>query len=219
MPATLTKTKHDEPAFGDGGRGVDDLPGYGGGNNNPPPDPERQPPPEGYRIGVLLVLASVTMLFAALVSAYVVNHAHSMPIQMPAVLWLSTIVILASSVTMEISRRALRRRVENQFRLWIGITTALGLVFLFLQLIAWSELKAAGFYVNKNLHSGYSYLFTGLHGVHLIGGLAALAFVTWRNQAKWTTVRRRVAVDATALYWHFLDGLWVFLFLILFFWK
>ena len=219
MPTTLTPTKHDEPAFGDGGRGFDDLPGYGGGDDNRPPEPERQPPPEGYRIGVWLVLASVTMLFAALASAYVVNQAHSMPIEMPKVLWLSTVVILVSSLTFEIARRALRRRSENQFRWWIAATTVLGFGFLALQLTAWSELKASGFYINKNLHSAYSYIFTGLHGVHLIGGLAALAFVTLRSQAKWTTVRRRVAVDVTALYWHFLDGLWVFLFLILFFWK
>jgi len=218
MPATLTKTKHEEPAFGAGGGGFDDLPDYGGGDNRPP-EPERQPPPEGYRIGVGLVLCSVTMLFAALTSAYVVNRAYSMPIEMPKVLWLSTAVILASSMTFEIARRALKRRVENQFRLWIGATAALGVALLVLQLVAWSELKAAGFYINKNLHSGYSYLFTGLHGVHLIGGLSALAFVILRNQAKWTTVRRRVAIDVTALYWHFLDGLWIVLFVMLFFWK
>ncbi len=219
MPATLPTTKQDEPAFDAGGRGFDDLPSYSGGDDNRPPEPERQPPPEGYRIGVWLVLASVTMLFAALVSAYVVNRAHSMPIEMPRVLWLSTIVILASSLTFEIARRALKRRAEGKFKFWIGVTTVLGLGFLVLQLMAWGQLKAAGFYINKNLHSGYSYLFTGLHGVHLIGGLAALAFVTLRNQAKWTTVRKRVAIDVTALYWHFLDGLWIVLFVMLFFWK
>lgn len=218
MPATLTPTRHDEPAFGAGGRGFDDLPDYGGGDNRPP-EPERQPPPEGYRIGVWLVLASVTMLFAALTSAYVVNRAHRMPIVMPQVLWLSTAVILASSATFELARQMLKRRVENKFRLWIGVTMALGVGFLVLQLAAWGELKAAGFYINKNLHSGYSYLFTGLHGVHLIGGLAALAFLTLRNQAKWTAVRRRVAVDMAALYWHFLAGLWIVLFVMLFFWK
>ncbi len=218
MPTTLTPNKHDDPAFGAGGRGFDDLPEYGGGDNRPP-EPERQPPPEGYRIGVWLALASVTMLFAALTSAYVVNRARSLPIVMPKVLWLSTAMILASSATFEIARRVMKRRIENQFRLWIAATTALGFVFLALQLLAWSDLKASGFYINKNLHSAYSYLFTGLHGVHLIGGLAALAFVTLRSPTKWTAVRRRVAVDVAALYWHFLTGLWILLFVMLFFWK
>ncbi len=218
MPIASSATRSDEPAFGAGGRGFDDLPEYGGGDNRPP-EPERLPPPEGYRIGVWLTLASVTMLFAALASAYVVNRANRMPIVTPKALWLSTTVILISSATFEMARRMLKRRIEDKFKVWMGATTALGLLFLVLQLVAWSQLRAAGFYVNKNLHSGYSYLFTGLHGVHLIGGLAALVFVTLRNQAQWTALRRRVAVDASALYWHFLTGLWIVLFVLLFFWK
>lgn len=220
MPATLTKTDDPTVGAGNGGRGFGDLPGYGGGDDrNLPPLPERLPPPEGYRIGIWLVLASVTMLFAALASAYIVNRAQTMPIVMPKILWLSTVIILFSSLTIEIARRALKRRIENRFRLWIGVTTALGFGFLVAQLLAWQHLNASGFYVNRNLHSGYSYLFTGLHGVHLIGGLIALVFVTFRNQSKWTALRRRVAVDVTALYWHFLDGLWIVLFVMLFFWR
>jgi cytochrome c oxidase subunit 3 len=219
MPATLTTTKHDEPGIGDGGRGFRDLPGYGDGNGDSKPEPERTPPPEGYRIGVWLVLISVTMLFAALTSAYVFNQAQRQPIVMPRILWLSTGMILASSLTIEIARRALKRRIENKFRLWIAVTTALGFAFLVAQLLAWRSLSASGFYINRNFHSGYSYLFTGLHGVHLLGGLVALAIVTLRNRQRWTALRRRVAVDVTALYWHFIDGLWIFLFLMLFFWR
>src|SRR4051812_407051 len=128
MPATLTTTKHDEPRIGGGDRGHYDLPGYGGGDggNHLPPEPERTPPPEGYRIGVWLVLISVTMLFAALTSAYIFNQAQRQPIFVPKVLWLSTAIILASSATIEIARRALKRRIENKFRLWIGVTTVLG---------------------------------------------------------------------------------------------
>lgn len=217
MPATLTKTDEPKISGGDSGKGINGLPGYGGGNGKP--EPERTPPPEGYKIGVWLVLTSVTMLFAALSSAYVFNSAQRMPIVMPKVLWLSTAIILTSSATIEIARRALKRRIEGKFRLWIAATTALGFCFLIAQLLAWRHLSESGFYINRNLHSGYSYLFTGLHGVHLIGGLVALIFVTLRNPAKWTMLRRRVAVDVTALYWHFLDGLWIILFVMLFFWK
>lgn len=221
MPATLTTTKHDEPRIGSGDGGRYDLPGYGGGDGgrNLPPEPERTPPPEGYRIGVWLVLVSVTMLFAALTSAYIFNQAQRQPIVVPKVLWLSTAIILASSLTIELARRALKRRIENKFRWWIGVTTVLGFGFLMAQLVAWRQLSDAGFYVNRNFHSGYSYLFTALHGVHLLGGLIALAFVTLRNLSKWTVLRRRVAVDVTALYWHFIDGLWIFLFVILFLWR
>lgn len=217
MPATITKTDEPRISGGDGGKSIDDLPGYGGENGKP--EPERTPPPEGYKIGMWLVLVSVTMLFSALASAYIFNSAQRMPIVMPKVLWLSTAIILVSSATLEIARRALKRRIEGKFRLWIGVTTALGFGFLIAQLFAWRHLSESGFYVNRNLHSGYSYLFTGLHGVHLIGGLAGLIFITLRNPAKWTALRRRVAVDVTSLYWHFLSGLWIILFAMLFFWK
>jgi cytochrome c oxidase subunit 3 len=95
----------------------------------------------------------------------------------------------------------------------------LGLSFLGAQIVLWKHLVASGFYINKNHHSGYAYIFTGLHGAHLIGGLAALAYVMLRNPVNWTVVRRRVSVDATAMYWHFLDGLWIYLLLLIFYWR
>ena len=80
------------------------------------------------------------------------------------------------------------------------------LCFLAAQIVLWKSLVASGFYINKNHHSGYAYIFTGLHGAHLIGGLIALGYVMLRERSKWTAVRRRVSVDATVLYWHFLDA-------------
>jgi cytochrome c oxidase subunit 3 len=122
-------------------------------------------------------------------------------------------------VTVEMARRALRRRLENVFRLWISVTMLLGLCFLAAQIVLWKRLVANGFYINKNLHSGYAYIFTGLHGAHLIGGLIALAYVMVRERGTWTAVRRRVSVDAMTLYWHFLDGLWIYLLVLIFFWR
>jgi cytochrome c oxidase subunit 3 len=218
MP-TLTKSKTDEPLVSDGGRGPDGAWGDGEGGGDREPHPERTPPPEGYRIAIWLAMVSITVLFLALTSAYIFNRANNQPIVMPRVLWLSTALIITSSMTMEVARRALRRRLESRFKIWIGVTIALGLGFLAAQLLAWSQLIDSGFYVNKNFRSGYAYIFTALHGVHLIGGLIALAYLLLRAQEKWTAVRRRVTVDVTALYWHFLDGLWVYLLALLFFWK
>ena len=95
----------------------------------------------------------------------------------------------------------------------------LGLCFLAAQLVLWKSLVASGFYINKNHHSGYAYIFTGLHGAHLIGGLIALGYVMLRERSKWTAVRRRVSVDATVLYWHFLDILWIYLLALIFYWR
>jgi cytochrome c oxidase subunit 3 len=141
------------------------------------------------------------------------------PIAAPHILWVSTSLILVSSLTVELARRALRRRLENRFKFWISATMLLGLSFLAAQLVLWKRLFASGFYVNRNHHSGYAYIFTGLHGAHLIGGLIALGYVTLRERSNWTAVRRRVSVDATVLYWHFLDGLWIYLLALIFYWR
>jgi cytochrome c oxidase subunit 3 len=206
VPPTLTKNKTGEPVI-----------------------VERTPPPEGYRIAIWLALVSITMLFLALTSAYIFNRANTHPIVMPRILWLSTALIIASSLTIELARRSLRLRQEGGFKIWLAVTMALGSGFLVAQLTAWQHLIESGFYINRNFyngnayirnfHSSYAYIFTGLHGVHLLGGLAALAYLVTRAQEKWTAVRRRVSVDVTALYWHFLDGLWIYLLALLFFWK
>lgn len=206
MPPTVTNRKTGEPSI-----------------------VERTPPPEGYRIAIGLALVSITVLFLVLTIAYIFNQANTHPIVMPKVFWLSTSLIIASSLTMELARRFLKRRYERGYKFWLAATMALGLGFLTAQLTAWHQLIERGFYINsnflkgasytRNFHSTYAYLFTGLHGVHLLGGLAALGYLTLRAQRNWTMVRRRVTFDVTALYWHFLACLWIYLLVFLFFWK
>jgi cytochrome c oxidase subunit III len=218
VPATLTPNKTDAPppgggGFDDFGGGGDGRRGGGGWGN------ERTPPPEGYSLAIRLALIGISVFFLALSSAYVFNDARRQPIVAPPILWVGAGLILLSSLTAEIARRALRRRLESRFRFWISATMLLGLSFLVAQLILWKKLLASGFYVNKNLHSGYAYIFTGLHGAHLTGGLIALGYMMLRERSKWTAVRRRVSVDATVLYWHFMDGLWIYLLALIFFWR
>jgi len=218
VATTLTPPKvKEEPKVTGGGRGPSG--GSWGGDDGGRGEPERLLPPEGYRVGMWLALVSISMLFLALTSAYIVNQARFFPIDLPGVLYLNTAVMLSSSVTIELARRALKRRKESAYNRWMAITLALGVIFLIGQIIAWRQLVEGGFYVSTNKHSWYAYLFTGLHGLHLIGGVLALAYVMIRPRWNWTAVRKRVSVDATAVYWHFLDGLWVYLFIILFFWR
>ena len=128
------------------------------------------------------------------------------PIAAPPVLWVSTGFILASSLTVEM-RAARCGGGGKQIQALDFRHDAARLCFLAAQIVLWKSLVASGFYINKNHHSGYAYIFTGLHGAHLIGGLIALGYVMLRERSKWTAVRRRVSVDATVLYWHFLDAL------------
>jgi cytochrome c oxidase subunit 3 len=106
------------------------------------------------------------------------------------------------------------------------ITVVLGLAFLGAQLIAWRQLARQGLYLASNPHSSFFYLLTGAHAVHLLGGLLGLTFLwfRWRrprNEANEETrvAKRRAATDAVTIYWHFMDGLWIYLFLLLFLWR
>jgi cytochrome c oxidase subunit 3 len=182
--------------------------------------------PSRYRTGVWTAIASIVMLFTALISSYIVRSASGndwVPIAMPKVLWLSTSLILISSVTMEISRRSLRSLNDAGYGRWLIVTVVLGLGFLGSQLMAWRQLVRQGVYIASNPHSSFFYLFTAAHGVHLLGGLVALSFLMLRTTRKRDTaegeLRRVGAADAATIYWHFMDGLWICLFLLLFFWR
>ena len=182
--------------------------------------------PARYRVGIWVAIASIVMLFTALTSAYIVRMASSndwTPLVMPKVLWLSTAVILISSVTIEISKRSLQRAKDSQYGLWLTLTAVLGVVFVGSQYAAWRNLARQGVYMATNPHSSFFYLFTAVHGLHVLGGLLALGYLLLRTRRKRDSVegelRRVGAAEAATVYWHFLDGLWICLFLLLFFWK
>jgi len=182
--------------------------------------------PARYRIAVWVAIAGIVMLFTALASAYIVRSASGndwRPIVMPKVLWLSTTVIIVSSITIEISRRSLKRLNDAGYGRWLIVTVALGLGFVASQLIAWRQLARQGLYMASNPHSSFFYLFTAAHGVHLLGGILALTYLLLRTRKRRATVegelKRLGAAEAAAIYWHFMDGLWICLFALLFFWK
>jgi cytochrome c oxidase subunit III len=183
-------------------------------------------PGRRFRTAAWVVIAGIVMLFTALISAYIVRSASSndwQAIAMPKVLWLSTALIVISSITMEISRRSLKQQRDAGYGRWLIITVALGLAFLASQLLAWRQLVRQGVYMASNPFNSFFYLFTAAHGLHLLGGILALGYLLLRTARKRDTVegelRRVGAADAATIYWHFMDGLWVALFLLLFFWK
>lgn len=182
--------------------------------------------PVRYRLGVWFAIVSILMLFVALISAYIVRSASANdwhPVAMPKVLWLSTALILISSVTIEISRRSLKQQSDSGYGRWLGITTLLGLGFLGSQLVAWRQLVRQGAYLSNNPYNSFFYLFTAAHGLHLLGGLCALSYLLVRKGKYRQTLdgelRRIGAADAVSIYWHFMDVLWVGLFALLMFWK
>jgi cytochrome c oxidase subunit 3 len=170
------------------------------------------------------MLAAIVMIFAAMGSAYIFlsGDAQWQPVRMPRTFLLSTGLILISSVTMETARRQLHREHSRQYQGWLLATLLLGVAFVGSQLVGWKQLVGEGAYLSGNPHSSFFYLFTGAHGIHLLGGMAALTYLTLRARKLVFGVsgeKRIAAADAVSLYWHFMDGLWVALFLLLLLWK
>lgn len=179
-----------------------------------------------YRIGMWVALASIGMMFSAFSSAYIVRASSAndwFPLAMPPMLIFSTAIIVFSSVTFEIARRNLKADLIDGYSRWLLITALLGLGFLASQLIAWKQLQAKGVYLATNPHSSFFYLMTAAHALHLLGGLLAVLYLVLRTRRVLVDaaadVRRRAAADAVGIYWHFMDVLWIYLFLLLFFWR
>lgn len=171
-----------------------------------------------YRIGMWVALASVAMMFTSLSSAYVVRSGGAkdwFPIAMPRVLLVSTALILISSVTLEIARRSLKRSQQNAYVRYVFLTVLLGTSFLASQLFAWRQLASQGIYLASHPYSSFFYLLTGAHAVHLFGGLLGLLVLLFRSRRQST----QESADAVTIYWHFMDGLWIYLFLLLFLWR
>jgi cytochrome c oxidase subunit 3 len=137
------------------------------------------------------------------------------PLHLPKILWLNTAILLLSSYTLEKARRRLSAIDFPGFRKLWRATTILGILFLAGQLIAWLQLVATGLYIASNQATSFFYIFTAAHAVHLLGGVAALVYVATRNFEK-GKISRNTAAEITSYYWHFMDGLWVFLLLLLY---
>jgi cytochrome c oxidase subunit III len=226
-----------------GGPTVTPPPGGFGGDGDDSQSPRGRGPGERlrrYRLGLGFAIFAIFLFFLALTSAYVVRH-HGGPmdkltgltvhdwkqIPLPRILWLNTILLLMSSVTLGFARRRLFRE-EVALEEWFGIdtptrqaiplvfaTVGLGTGFLVGQFIAWRQLSNAGFYASTNPGSGFFYVLTGAHGVHLIGGLVAL-FATMTSLILRRQIEsRQIALDLSALYWHAMGVLWLYVVLLL----
>jgi cytochrome c oxidase subunit 3 len=165
---------------------------------------------EASRSGIWVGIFAIIMSFAALTSALLVRQGSGewSHIVIPSILYANTAALLLSSFTMEMSRRALARSAGVSA--WIGITLLLGLSFVAGQYLAWRHLAAQGLYLATNPNSSFLYVFTGMHALHLLGGIAVLVYLLGRVIGGHTSIRHHL-LDNTAVYWHFMGGLWLYL--------
>jgi len=158
------------------------------------------------------------------------------PIALPPILWVNTAILLLSSFTLAMARRSLARRVKtsrshgasppsasglimtaHQPVPWLGVTLVLGLGFLAGQWLAWQQMRHLGLFISSNPSSSFFYVLTGAHGVHLLGGVLALAYAAMTSLLRKPLATRFIVVDVTALFWHFMDFLWLYIFALLHF--
>ena len=213
--------------------------GGGDGGRPDPGSPDYGARLRRARLGLAVALTPIGMLFVAFTSAYIVRQGlptfdpstntvvHDwIPVRLPTLLFLvNTCVLLLSSVTIERARGQLARQValepvhsipgvslgaERKFP-WLALTIVLGLCFLAGQWLAWSDLAARGFYVATGPSSSFVYLLTGAHAVHLLGGILALLAAGVSVLLNRPLASRRIVVDVTAWYWHFMALLWIYI--------
>ncbi len=213
MPSTIV-TEEIELIHSGKGPGGGDSSGDGGDGD---PSGGAAVPQRAYITGMVIALAGILMFFMAFVSAYIVRkdmpNSAWIPLQIPRILWLNTLVLIASSFTLARAHNRFTANDEDGFRHWWATTTFLGILFVAGQIIAWRQLAAQGIFLASNPSSSFFYVFTGAHGLHLLGGILALLYVQFRATRK---VSRGTAISIVSMYWHFMDGLWVFLFLLLY---
>ncbi|GAC1663570.1 MAG: hypothetical protein NVS9B4_18500 [Candidatus Acidiferrum sp.] len=193
----------------------------GGDREGKRPDSDRPDgsPDRRYHLGIGLGIVSIVMIFLTLAGTYIFRRRASggwTTIRFPEVLLLNTAVLLASSVTLEIARGWLGRLSVLKFRRWWLVTTALGVMFLVGQALAWLQMARQGVFMASNPASSFFYIFTGAHALHLCGGAAGLLYVFfWKPQED--GLPTSTAVHVAAYYWHFMDALWVCLLALLYF--
>jgi heme/copper-type cytochrome/quinol oxidase subunit 3 len=174
------------------------------------------------KLGMRLLIASLAVLFAASITGYIVVRTRAevwppegMP-ALPAGLWLSTVLIVVSSLTMMWAVAGIRRDRQRPLRLGLLLTLLLGLSFLASQTVNWFGLVAADVRPGANLYAFTFYLLTWLHALHVVGGLVPLGLVTARAWRGGYSAGFHPGVEYTAMYWHFLDVVWLVLFTVLY---
>jgi cytochrome c oxidase subunit III len=239
MASFSTTATVDDPRISLGDDGVLPPIRSGGGDGGSGPGvPDYATRLRRARLGLLVALTPVLMLFVSFSSAYVVRQGLPtidprtnalvrdwIPITLPRLLLINTGVLILSSLFMELARRqvkgqaalesvtsAPRVAVGDQIRIpWLAMTLLLGLAFLFGQWTAWKQLAASGFYVATTPSSSFVYLLTGTHAIHLMGGVLALFVAGIASLLRRSVATRSIVVDVTAWYWHFMAALWVYI--------
>lgn len=166
-----------------------------------------------HKFTLWVAIGSMVMMFAGLTSAYIVkrNQAGWISFQLPVIFWYSTAVMLASSATVFLAGRAFRDRLMARYRQLMAATMVLGVIFIVLQVIGFSQLWKVGITLTASVSYSFLYVIVGLHALHVVGGVIALVVMAIKAFSIRTRVYSMVPVELISTYWHFVDLLWIYL--------
>jgi len=166
-----------------------------------------------HKFTLWVAIGSLIMMFAGLTSAFIVksNQANWKPVTLPTVFWVSTAVMLLSSLTIQLALRSFKDREMNKYRLFIGLTVLFGAAFIVFQWMGFQQLWAQQITFKGSGGGQFLYVIFGLHILHVAGGLIALAVIFLKGYFGKTKNYSAVPVEVAATYWHFVDALWIYL--------
>ena len=169
-------------------------------------------------------IVSIVMLFAGLTSAYVVraDNGQWLVFELPSIAIISTGIIVTSSLTLLLAQLAIKKNNLNLTSVALALTLGLGIAFFFTQIGAWRELTSKGIYfvgAKSSASGSFLYLIALVHLLHMSGGIIALVVSLTKSLLKKYSSTDYLGIELTAIYWHFLDLLWVYLFLFLYFYR
>jgi cytochrome c oxidase subunit III len=186
---------------------------------------EKQRSDKSYKLLLLFAMLSMTMMFGGLTSAFVVSKARVdwlKDFQMPISFFISTIVIIGCSITFHLAKKAIQKDNRSTTTAMLLATLVLGIVFVIFQFLGFGQLVEMGYFFTgskSNITTTFLYVVAFLHLLHLAGGLISLLIVIYNHFKQKYNSTQTLGIELGAMYWHFLDLLWVYLFLFLYFFK
>lgn len=178
-----------------------------------------------YKLILLFAIVSMIMMFAGLTSAFVVSKSRAdwlKDFQLPTAFFISTIAIIGSSVTFHLAKKAIQKNNQSATTRFLLATLALGIAFVVLQFVGFGQIVANGYYFTgaaSSITTTFLYIVTVVHLLHLAGGLISLLIIIYNHFKQKYSATQSLGIELGVMYWHFLDLLWVYLFLFLYFFK
>ena len=168
-----------------------------------------------HKFTLWVAIGSMIMMFAGLTSAYIVKG--SLPgwstVEVPTIFYISTAVLLLSSLTIQMANKAFKERSMQQYRRMVMATLVLGIAFIVMQIVGFKQMMESGVTMRGGSGAGqFLYIIFGLHGIHVLGGVIALIVMFARAFSSRSRNYNPVSIEIAGTYWHFVDLLWIYLF-------